>query len=76
MTVFTYAECRLIGLIAFLPRIITSVPMDLLCIGFDRIPGRLASDSSHERYIRILSGREKRQNSACFALLPTLEILL
>ena len=76
MTVFTYAECRLIGLIAFLPRIITAIPMDLLCIGLDCIPGRLASDTSHERISVFESGREKRQNSACFALLPTQEILL
>ena len=66
ITVFTYAECRLIGLIAFLPRIITSIPMDLLCIGFDRIPGRLANVESHERYIRIYIWKRKASKLCLF----------
>ena len=58
ITVFTYAECRLIGLIAFLPRIITSIPMDLLWIGNNCLPRRLASYASHERVLSLCLGKK------------------
>ena len=72
---FTYAECRLTGLIAFLPRVITSVPMDLLWIDCDSIPGRLAFYTSHEQIVS-LSGREKRENSILFSAVACIRVPL